>query len=165
MEKTIVDALTVKFLKFVAINRGVQTKLKFDPPAQTIRSGRPNAGDWSAVGFYSLKPKTASRLVGLRLRNRYFNRLNRKGMIENVFQRSSKILDPLMANVDHFLVLFLLEQLGLKPFALTRFLVKAESTRILLTLALNKSELVDEEVSFLNSLVLVCFCSFMVGKI
>ena len=72
-------------------------------------------------------------------------------MIENVFQRSSEILDPLMANVDHFLVLFLLEQLGLEPFALTRFLVKAESARILLTLALNKSELVDEEVSFLNN--------------
>ena len=71
MEKTIVDALTVKFLKFVAINRGVQTKLKFNPPAQTIRSGRPNVGDWSAVGLYSLNSKTTGRLAGLRLRNRY----------------------------------------------------------------------------------------------
>ena len=67
-----------------------------------------------------------------------------------------------MANVDHFLVLFLLEQPGLEPFVLTRFLVKAESAGIPLTLTLNKSELVDEEVNFLNSLVLVCFCSFLV---
>ena len=71
MEKTIVDALTVKFLKFATINRGVQTKPKSDPPAQTIRSGRPNASDQSAAGLYSLNPKTASQLAGLRLRNRY----------------------------------------------------------------------------------------------
>ena len=71
MEKTIVDALTVKFLKFVAMNKGVQTKPKSDPPTQTIRSGRPNTDDRSAAGLYSLNPKTASRLAGLRLRNRY----------------------------------------------------------------------------------------------
>ncbi|KAL4638652.1 hypothetical protein ACJW30_03G124900 [Castanea mollissima] len=71
--------------------------------------------------------------------------VDRRGMIENVFQRSSEILDPPMANVDHFLVLFSLEQPRLEPFALTRFLVEAESAGIPLTLALNKSELVDEE--------------------
>ncbi|KAK7825364.1 small ribosomal subunit biogenesis gtpase rsga 1 [Quercus suber] len=71
--------------------------------------------------------------------------VDRRGMIENVFQRSSEILDPPVANVDHFLVLFSLEQPRLEPFALTRFLVEAESTGIPLTLALNKSELVDEE--------------------
>ena len=80
--------------------------------------------------------------------------VDRRGMIENVFQRSSEILDPPVANVDHFLVLFSLEQPRLEPFALTRFLVEAESTGIPLTLALNKSELVDEEVRFLISLVL-----------
>ena len=80
--------------------------------------------------------------------------VDRRGMIENVFQRSLEILDPPVANVDHFLVLFSLEQPRLEPFALTRFLVEAESTGIPLTLALNKSELVDEEVRFLISLVL-----------
>lgn len=71
--------------------------------------------------------------------------VDRRGMIENVFQRSSEILDPPVANVDHLLVLFSLEQPKIEPFALTRFLVEAESTGIPLTLALNKSELVDEE--------------------
>ncbi|XP_021293942.1 small ribosomal subunit biogenesis GTPase RsgA 1, mitochondrial [Herrania umbratica] len=69
----------------------------------------------------------------------------RRGMIENVFQRSSEILDPPVANVDHLLVLFSMEQPMIEPFMLTRFLVEAESTGIPLTLALNKLELVDEE--------------------
>lgn len=72
--------------------------------------------------------------------------IDHRGMIENVFQRSSEILDPPVANVDHLLVLFSMDQPKLEPFALTRFLVEAESTEIPLTLALNKSELVDEEV-------------------
>ncbi|XP_027335591.1 small ribosomal subunit biogenesis GTPase RsgA 1, mitochondrial [Abrus precatorius] len=71
--------------------------------------------------------------------------VDRRGMIENVFQRSSEILDPPVANVDHLLVLFSLDQPKVEPFTLTRFLVEAESTGIPLTLALNKIELVDKE--------------------
>lgn len=75
--------------------------------------------------------------------------VDRRGMIENVFQRNSEILDPPVANVDHLLVLFSLEQPRLEPFTLTRFLVEAESTGIPLTLAVNKTELVDNEVELL----------------
>ncbi|KAL1804541.1 hypothetical protein DCAR_0936195 [Daucus carota subsp. sativus] len=67
-----------------------------------------------------------------------------RGMIENVFQRKSEILDPPVANVDHLLVFFSLDQPKLEPFSLTRFLVEAESTGIPITLVLNKMELVDE---------------------
>ncbi|GMH20783.1 hypothetical protein Nepgr_022625 [Nepenthes gracilis] len=70
--------------------------------------------------------------------------VDRRGMIENVYQRRSEILDPPIANVDHFLVLFSMDQPKLEPFMLTKFLVEAESTEIPLTLALNKWELVDE---------------------
>lgn len=69
-----------------------------------------------------------------------------RGMIENVFQRKSEILDPPVANVDHLLVFFSLEQPKLEPFSLTRFLIEAESTGIPITLVLNKMELVDEMV-------------------
>lgn len=72
--------------------------------------------------------------------------VDRRGMIENVFQRSTEILDPPVANVDHLLVLFSMDQPKLEPFTLTRFLVEAESTQIPLTLVLNKVELVNEEV-------------------
>ncbi|KAF8050266.1 hypothetical protein N665_2011s0003 [Sinapis alba] len=71
--------------------------------------------------------------------------VDRRGMIENVFQRRSEILDPPVANVDHLLVLFSLDQPKLEPFTLTRFLVEAESTGIPLTLALNKCELISQE--------------------
>jgi ribosome biogenesis GTPase len=68
-------------------------------------------------------------------------------MIENVFQRSSDILDPPVANVDRLLVLFSVEQPQLESFVLTRFLIEAESTGIPITLALNKAELVDQQVN------------------
>ncbi|CAN6550937.1 unnamed protein product [Malus baccata var. baccata] len=84
-------------------------------------------------------------LVGDKVLVRSIDWVDRRGMIENVYQRSSEILDPPVANVDHLLVLFSMEQPKLEPFALTRFLIEAESTGIPLTLALNKSELVDEE--------------------
>ncbi|XP_057949558.1 small ribosomal subunit biogenesis GTPase RsgA 1, mitochondrial [Malania oleifera] len=71
--------------------------------------------------------------------------VDRRGAIENVFQRSSEILDPPVTNVDHLLVLFSVDQPKPEAFSLTRFLVEAESTGIPLTLALNKSELVNEE--------------------
>ena len=74
--------------------------------------------------------------------------VNRRGMIENVFQRTSAILDPPVANVANLLLLFSMDQPKLKPFTLTRFLVEAESTRIPLILAMNKSELVNEVVCF-----------------
>lgn len=72
--------------------------------------------------------------------------VDRRGMIDNVFQRKSEILDPPVANVDNLLVLFSVEQPKLEPFILTRFLVEAESTELPLTLALNKAELVDEHI-------------------
>ncbi|XP_015076954.1 small ribosomal subunit biogenesis GTPase RsgA 1, mitochondrial isoform X1 [Solanum pennellii] len=71
--------------------------------------------------------------------------VDRRGAIENVFQRKTEILDPPVANVDHLLVLFSMDQPKIEPFSLTRFLVEAESTGIPLTLALNKSELVSQE--------------------
>jgi ribosome biogenesis GTPase / thiamine phosphate phosphatase len=71
---------------------------------------------------------------------------NRRGMIEDVFERVTKVADPHVANVDHLLIFFTLEQPKLEPFNLTRFLVEAESTGIPLNLVLNKAELVSEEV-------------------
>nr|GEV68375.1 small ribosomal subunit biogenesis GTPase RsgA 1, mitochondrial [Tanacetum cinerariifolium] len=70
---------------------------------------------------------------------------DRRGVIENVFERKTEVLDPPVANVDHLLVLFSLDQPKPEEFSLTRFLVEAESTRIPVTLALNKAELVNEE--------------------
>ncbi|XP_077212242.1 minichromosome maintenance (MCM2/3/5) family protein [Tasmannia lanceolata] len=84
-------------------------------------------------------------LVGDRVLVGSIDWVDRRGKIENVFERNSEITDPPVANVDHLLVLFSMDQPKIEPFSLTRFLVEAESTGIRLTLALNKVELVEEE--------------------
>lgn len=99
-------------------------------------------------------------LVGDRVVVSSIDWIDRRGMIENVFKRSSEIHDPPVANVDHLLVLFSMEQPKLEPFALTRFLVEAESTGIPFTLALNKLELVDEDVRRLFAFLFNIFRSF-----
>lgn len=90
-------------------------------------------------------------LVGDRVLIGSIDWVDRGGRIENVFERKSEILDPPVANVDHLLVFFSMEQPKIEPYTLTRFLVEAESTGIPLTLALNKAELVEEGV---------CICNF-----
>lgn len=70
--------------------------------------------------------------------------IDRRAKIVNVFDRVSEILDPPVANVDHLLILFSLDQPKIDPFTLTRFLVEAESIGIRISLALNKCELVTQ---------------------
>lgn len=89
-------------------------------------------------------------LVGDRVLVGSIDWVDRGGRIENVFKRKSEILDPPVANVDHLLVFFSMEQPKIEPYTLTRFLVEAESTGIPLTLALNKAELVEEGVCIYN---------------
>ncbi|KAJ4814773.1 hypothetical protein LUZ62_027339 [Rhynchospora pubera] len=70
---------------------------------------------------------------------------DRRGAIEDVFERATEVVDPPVANVDHLMVFFALHQPKLEPFNLTRFLIEAESTRIPFNLVLNKAELVPEQ--------------------
>eukprot|EP00252_Welwitschia_mirabilis_P009549 TRINITY_DN22192_c0_g2_i1.p1 TRINITY_DN22192_c0_g2~~TRINITY_DN22192_c0_g2_i1.p1 ORF type:complete len:537 (+),score=92.76 TRINITY_DN22192_c0_g2_i1:224-1834(+) len=71
---------------------------------------------------------------------------SRRGMIENVFERKSELTDPPVANVDHLLLLFSIEQPKPEPFELTRFLVEAESSGVPFTLVFNKMDLAQEEI-------------------
>lgn len=84
-------------------------------------------------------------LVGDRVLVGSIDWTDRRGMIENVFQRKTEISDPPIANVDHLVVFFSMDQPKLEAFSLTRFLVEAESTGIPFTLALNKAELCTEQ--------------------
>uniref|UniRef100_A0A804RKP0 Small ribosomal subunit biogenesis GTPase RsgA 1, mitochondrial n=1 Tax=Zea mays TaxID=4577 RepID=A0A804RKP0_MAIZE len=70
---------------------------------------------------------------------------DRRGMIEDVFERRSEVVDPPVANVDRLVVLFSLDQPKPEPATLTRFLVEAESSGIPFVLVFNKVELVDEQ--------------------
>lgn len=71
--------------------------------------------------------------------------LGGRGAIAQVFPRHSELDRPSIANVDQLLLVFALQEPTLDPFQLSRFLVKAESTELLICLCLNKRDLVSPE--------------------
>jgi len=69
-----------------------------------------------------------------------------RGAIEAVLPRRSWLDRPPVANVDRVLLVFALVEPTLDPTQLSRFLVKAESTGLAVTLCLNKQDLISPEV-------------------
>ncbi len=67
-----------------------------------------------------------------------------RGAISNVYPRKTSLDRPPIANVDQILLVFALAEPMLDPNQLSRFLVKAESTGMSITLCLNKRDLIDE---------------------
>jgi ribosome biogenesis GTPase / thiamine phosphate phosphatase len=66
------------------------------------------------------------------------------GVVAEVFPRHSVLDRPPIANADRVLLLFALAEPALDPYLLSKFLVKAESTGLQVSLCLNKSDLVTE---------------------
>lgn len=64
-----------------------------------------------------------------------------RGAIAHVLPRQTELDRPPIANVDHVLLVFSLAEPTLDPVQLSRFLVKAESTQLSITLCLNKCDL------------------------
>ncbi len=67
-----------------------------------------------------------------------------RGVIVEVFPRRSELDRPPMANADRLLLVFSLAEPALDPYLLSKFLVKAESTGLQVSLCLNKSDLVTD---------------------
>ncbi|MEG3895981.1 MULTISPECIES: ribosome small subunit-dependent GTPase A [unclassified Microcoleus] len=70
---------------------------------------------------------------------------DRRGAISEVFPRQTELNRPPVANADRILLVFALAEPDLDPASLTRFLVKAESTGLEVSLCLNKCDLVTKE--------------------
>lgn len=68
-----------------------------------------------------------------------------RGAISQVFPRQTELNRPPVANADRILLVFALAEPDLDPTSLTRFLVKAESTGLEVSLCLNKCDLVTKE--------------------
>lgn len=68
-----------------------------------------------------------------------------RGAISEVLPRKTQLDRPPVANADQILLVFALADPPLDPYQLTRFLVKAESTGLGVTLCLNKSDLVSDQ--------------------
>ena len=69
---------------------------------------------------------------------------DRRGAIATVSPRSNLLDRPPISNVDQILLVFALAEPALEPTQLSRFLVKAESTGIPVTLCLNKRDLLPQ---------------------
>ncbi|KAG0478437.1 hypothetical protein HPP92_013156 [Vanilla planifolia] len=114
-------------------------------------AGAPAAGDSGSCGnegmhllcvVRALLKKIRRRvLVGDRVLVGSVDWVDRRGMIEDVFERKTEVADPPVANVDNFLVLFSMVQPNVEPLILTRFLVEAESTGIRSRLPLTSATL------------------------
>jgi ribosome biogenesis GTPase len=70
---------------------------------------------------------------------------DRRGAISEVFPRQTELNRPPVANADRILLVFALAEPDLDPASLTRFLVKAESTGLEVSLCLNKCDLVTAQ--------------------
>ncbi|MDQ2099984.1 MAG: ribosome small subunit-dependent GTPase A [Tychonema bourrellyi B0820] len=70
---------------------------------------------------------------------------DRRGVVSQVFPRQTELNRPPVANADRILLVFALTEPDLDPASLTRFLVKAESTGLEVSLCLNKCDLVTDE--------------------
>ncbi|MEB3828131.1 small ribosomal subunit biogenesis GTPase RsgA [Phormidium sp. CCY1219] len=67
-----------------------------------------------------------------------------RGAIAGVFPRASELDRPPVANATQLLLLFAIAEPTLDPHQLSRFLVKAESTGLCVSLCLNKIDLVSQ---------------------
>ena len=67
------------------------------------------------------------------------------GVVSQVFPRQTELNRPPVANADRILLVFALTEPDLDPASLTRFLVKAESTGLEVSLCLNKCDLVTAQ--------------------
>ncbi|CAM6098993.1 unnamed protein product [Calypogeia fissa] len=85
-------------------------------------------------------------LVGDRVLVTGIDWIEKRGMIEDVIDRRSEILDPPVANVNYLLLVFSIDQPQIDEKVLSRFLVEVESTDIPFSLVLNKVDLVQPEV-------------------
>jgi ribosome biogenesis GTPase / thiamine phosphate phosphatase len=70
--------------------------------------------------------------------------LGGRGVVAEVFPRHSELDRPPIANADRVLLVFALAEPALDPYLLSKFLVKAESTGLQVSLCLNKLDLVTE---------------------
>jgi ribosome biogenesis GTPase len=91
-----------------------------------------------------LKKVGTKVMVGDRVGIADMDRTQERGAIETVFQRTSELDRPPVANADQVMLIFALADPPLEPLILSKFLVKAESTGLDVKICLNKVDLVEE---------------------
>ncbi|MEN9216433.1 MAG: ribosome small subunit-dependent GTPase A [Gloeomargarita sp. HHBFW_bins_162] len=84
-------------------------------------------------------------LVGDQVQVEEIDPASHRGAISEIFPRRSELDHPPIANVDQLLLMLALAEPALEIHHLSRFLVKAESTKLPFILVLNKADLCTQE--------------------
>ena len=122
-------------------------QVSLDPEACIDGKNRPLAGTLSLLCTRRTRLKKIGQqvMVGDRVVVEEPDWTDRRGVISQVFPRQTELNRPPVANADRILLVFALTEPDLDPASLTRFLVKAESTGLEVSLCLNKCDLVTKE--------------------
>lgn len=91
-----------------------------------------------------LKKMKRHVLVGDRVRVVGIDWIDGRGMVEDVYPRTSKLEEPPVANISRVMLVFSLAMPPFLPSAATRYLVAAEHAELPVTVVLNKCDLVTE---------------------
>lgn len=126
-------------------------QVKLDSPAKVIQSSvtRKFAAQSKPVSFLLCTRRTRLKkigqkvMVGDRVLVEEPDWQDARGAIGEVLPRTTELQRPPVANSSHILLVFALDEPTLDPWQLSRFLVKAESTTLELSLCLNKSDLIS----------------------
>lgn len=81
--------------------------------------------------------------VGDRVRVCSVDWVDGRAFVDSILPRTSFLTAPPVANVDHILLMFAVEQPPLEPENMTKFLVTAEASGLPVSLGLNKADLVS----------------------
>ncbi|MDJ0702634.1 MAG: small ribosomal subunit biogenesis GTPase RsgA [Leptolyngbyaceae cyanobacterium MO_188.B28] len=93
-----------------------------------------------------LKKMGQQVIVGDRVRVETPDGVGERGAIAEVLPRQTLLDRPPVANANQILLVFALAEPTPDPYQLSRFLVKAESTRLPVCLCLNKQDLVSQAI-------------------
>ncbi|MEO1004981.1 MAG: small ribosomal subunit biogenesis GTPase RsgA [Cyanobacteria bacterium J06638_38] len=126
-------------------------QVKLDSPAKVIQSSvtRKFAAQSKPSRFLLCTRRTRLKkigqkvMVGDRVLVEEPDWQDARGAIGEVLPRTTELQRPPVANSSHILLVFALDEPTLDPWQLSRFLVKAESTALELSLCLNKSDLIS----------------------
>lgn len=118
---------------------------KSDPPLAPLKKGGVANPKLLCTRRTRLKKIGVQVMVGDRVLVEEPDWIGARGAIADIFPRESQLERPPIANVNQIMLVFALASPPLEPFGLSRFLVKAETTGLDISLCLNKSDLVSEE--------------------
>ncbi len=127
------------------VGRVVSAQANFVRVAVEEDSIKPPKSQLLCVVRALLKKMKRHVLVGDRVKVVGIDWIDGRGMVEDVYPRTSKLDEPPVANISRVMLVFSLAMPPFLPSAATKYLVAAEHAELPVTVVLNKCDLVGAE--------------------